>query len=37
MFNHHHQHQHYHNHPTTRVACAGGLNGVGNACEGRAC
>lgn len=24
-------------HPTTRVACAGGLNGVGNACDGRAC
>lgn len=23
--------------PTTRVACTGGLNGVGNACEGRAC
>lgn len=23
-------------HPTTRVACAGGLNGVGKACDGRA-
>lgn len=23
--------------PTTRVACVGGLNGVGKACDGRGC